>query len=591
MNVWEFANRHLQPYKIKDDEIIPLHCPYCQGGQHHDKETFALNTTKLTYNCARGKCSKTGTFRQLCIDFREEADRLEIWDTCRAQKKYKKPETKVEPITDQAEKYLALRKISKATMEAYKVGSDERGNIVFPFYENGEPVFVKFRPARKLEKGERKAWREADTKPVLFGMDLCSPEYPLVIFEGEIDAMSGYESGIRNCVSVPSGAEDLTWLDSCYEWLQQFKEIYLFGDNDEPGREMIKKLSVKLSDHRIYIVDHPYKDCNELLYREEPEAVKKSYESAKELPIYGLIDLADVKPLDAKNVPSVKSNISGLDSKTGGFLMGDLSIWTGKRGEGKSTLLGQLMLEAVEEGEKVCVYSGELRADRFQYWLNLQAAGKEYISSYFDESKGKEVYYLEREILEKIKNWYRGKFWLYDNSISESSEETSILKVFEYAAKRYDCRVFLIDNLMTARYNTDNEANYYRAQSNFVGQLVEFANRYNIHIHLVAHPRKTNASLENDDVSGTADITNRADNVFSLEKLKDEDRVKHGCDVALKILKNRSEGAIATIGLNYCKTSRRLYVPSAGNTHNYGWKNYERPLWYELEEIPEDCPF
>jgi twinkle protein len=591
MDVWSFADRYLRPYKVKNNEIIPELCPYCKGGQHHDKGTFALNISKLTYNCARGKCSKTGTFRQLCNDFGEEADRMEIWDSYKPQKTFKKPETRIEPLIDSARSYLRLRKISDKTMDAYKVGSDNKGNIVFPFYRNGDLVFVKFRPARKLEKGERKAWREADTEPILFGMDLCNPDYPLCIFEGEIDAMSGHEAGIPNCVSVPSGAEDLTWLDTCFEWLRQFKAVYLFGDNDDPGKEMIQKLTVRLSDYRLFIVSHPCKDCNELLYREGPEAVKRAYDNAKEVPVYGLIDLADVKPLDVKNIPSVKSNIPGLDSKIGGFLMGDLSVWTGKRGEGKSTLLGQLMLEAVDAGEKVCAYSGELRADRFQYWINLQAAGKNHISTYFDSDKGKDVYYIPKETLELIKEWYRGKFWIYDNTIADSTEETSILQVFEYAAKRYDCRVFLIDNLMSARYNTDSEANYYRAQSNFVGKLVEFANKYNVHVHLVCHPRKTNASLDNDDVSGTADITNRAANVFSLEKLKEEDQVKHGCDIALKILKNRWEGATGLIGLNYCQISRRLYVPSIGNNRVYGWEKSEptRNWWERVED--ESLPF
>ena len=592
MEPLDFADRYLKPYKLKGDEIIPQLCPFCKGGEHHDKETFALNARKLTYNCVRGKCSETGTFRQLCVEFGEEVNRVDV-RSYKARRTYKKPETKIHEKGQQVEEYLKLRKIRYSTAEAYRIGDDGKGNIIFPFYKNDELVFVKFRPSRKLKKGEKKAWREADTEPVLFGMDLCDTNKPLCIFEGEIDAMSGHEAGIPNCVSVPSGAEDMTWLDTCYEWLQQYKSIYLYGDNDEPGKEMIRKLTVKLSDHRLHIVEHPYKDCNELLYRDGAEAVRAAYDAAKEIPIHGLISLADVKPLDIKNIPSVKSNIPGLDSRTGGFLMGDLSVWTGKRGEGKSTLLGQMMLESVNEGEKVCVYSGELRPDRFQYWVNLQAAGKSNISSYYDANKGREVFYIEREKLEQIREWYSGKFWLYDNSICEDTEETSILKVFEYAAKRYDCRVFMVDNLMTARYNTNNEANYYRAQSSFVGQLVEFANRFNVHVHLVAHPRKTNGALDNDDVSGTGDITNRAANVFALERLKEEDQAKYDCEVALKILKNRWEGATGTIGLNFCKVSKRLFVPSAGNNRTYGWEQSE-PVnlkWWEKDSKDGEFPF
>ncbi len=592
MNVYEFARRYLEPYTIKGNEIIPKHCPYCQGGQHRDKETFALNIDKQTFNCKRGTCGKTGTFYQLCKDFGEEADKVSYYGTIGSTKQYKKPETKIKTITNRAEAYLQKRKISKATIEAFQIGCDDKDNIIFPFFnDKGELEFIKFRPSHKVGKGERKAWREADTKPILFGMNLCNPEYPLCIFEGEIDSMSGHEAGIHNCVSVPSGTEDMTWIDTCFDWLKQFNTIYLFGDNDEPGREMTGKLKTKLSNHRLYIVEHKYKDANELLYREGEEAVRKAYEEAKEVPVYGLIDLSDVKALDIKKIPSVKSGIKELDAKLGGFLMGDLSIWTGKRGEGKSTFLGQIMLESINNGYKVCVYSGELRAERFQYWVNLQAAGKENIKSYYDIDKGREVFYIDKSIDEKIRTWYKGKFWLYDNSIAESSEETSILKIFEYAAKRYDCKVFFIDNLMTAKYNADTESNYYRAQSNFVGQLVEFANKYNVHVHLVAHPRKTSNSLDNDDISGTADITNRAANVFSLEKLKDEDRTKQGYDVLLSILKNRWEGYTGKFGLNYCHTSRRLYAPSVGNKRIYGWQKLGKQFDWVEEIADKDSLF
>lgn len=592
MDPWDFANKYLKPYKVKGDEIIPRLCPYCGGGQNgRDIETFALNHQKNTFNCLRGSCGKSGTFYQLCRDFGEESDRMDVHTSYNLGRIYKKPETDIKPLTSQAEDYLKLRKISKGTMNAYGVGCDDKGNIVFPYTENGDLVFTKFRPARKLQKGERKAWRESNTKPILFGMDLCNTEYPLCIFEGEFDALSGHTAGIPNSISVPSGAEDLTWIDTCFDWLQQFKTIYLYGDNDDPGREMIQKLIVKLSDHRLYVVEHDYKDANELLFKIGPEAVKQAYQEAKELPVYGLVNLADVTPLDIKNVPAVKSNIPGLDSLTGGFLMGDLSIWTGKRGEGKSTLLGQLMLEAINSGEKVCCYSGELRADRFQYWINLQAAGKTHIKSYYDDYRHREIYYLEKNTLDHIKVWYDQQFWLYDNGISQASEESSILRVFEYAAKRYDCKVFLIDNLMTARYNTDNDLNYYRAQSNFVGQLVEFANRHNVHIHLVAHPRKTSGGLDNDDISGTADITNRADNVFSLQRVKESDKTQLGCDSILKILKNRSEGATGSIGLNYCSVSRRLYVPSIGNNREYGWMKCKQGVLGWWNDKNEDNPF
>ena len=370
-------------------------------------------------------------------------------------------------------------------------------------------------------------------------MWLSDPVKPLCIFEGEIDALSGYESGIPNCVSVPSGCEDLSWLDTCYDWLNLFENIYLFGDNDDAGQAMQQKLSaIFAEDHRVFVVDHNFKDANELLFREGTKAVKAAYDNARELPVVGLIDLADVTPLDVTHIPHISSGLLALDSKIGGFPLGETSILTGRRGEGKSTFAGQLALSAVNQGWHACIYSGEMRADRVQYWLNLQAAGAENIDLYHDEFLNRDISTVKKPALEKIKQWYAGKIFLYDNSIDQAGEAESILKVFKYAVKRYDCRFFLVDNLMTCRYS-GNDRDFYRQQSSLVGEFVQFAKQFNVHVLLCAHPRKTVGGLSNDDISGSADISNRADNVFSLELLDEKAKVSAGCDSLLSILKNR----------------------------------------------------
>jgi twinkle protein len=136
---------------------------------------------------------------------------------------------------------------------------------------------------------------------------------------------------------------------------------------------------------------------------------------------------------------------------------------------------------------------------------------------------------------------------------------------------------------MTADYGKLSDSDFYRRQSHFMGQLVEFANRFGVHVHLVAHPRKTSGELTNDDVSGTGDITNRAANVITLTRLKDEE-----CGLILEITKNRSDGTLGKIGLNYDKVSRRIYTPKTGNVVNYPWS--DSGGWVEVE-IDGNLPF
>src|SRR3990172_7051900 len=112
-------------------------------------------------------------------------------------------------------------------------------------------------------------------------MNFCKFDKPLIITEGECDALAVEEAGISNAVSVPSGAKDFTWIDNCWDWLNEFERIVLFGDADIPGEEMVKQICMKLGEERCFIVEQKYKDANELLYREGKEAVKKAVEAAK----------------------------------------------------------------------------------------------------------------------------------------------------------------------------------------------------------------------------------------------------------------------------------------------------------------------
>lgn len=575
MDVYSFAKQYLYPFKVKGNEIIPKLCPICQGGEHHDKETFALNTEKKTYNCLRGSCGVSGHFKQLCDHFGEKyVD--EDYNMDYKKKTYVKPKAKIESLRTTAEKYLLLRCISTETMKVFKIGQDDKDNIIFPFYENEELVFVKYRPARKLKKGEDKAWREADTKPILFGMDNCEPSFPLIITEGEIDCMSCYEVGLTNVVSIPSGTEDLTWLDTCWGWLKQFDSVTLCMDNDEAGQKLVQKLTKKL-ENILYLVRFPedIKDANELLFRKGKDVLRDTLLNAVEIPVKGILRLSRLLPLDVKNISRTLSNIKQLDSSIGGFLDGEVTVWTGQRGDGKSTVVGQFMVEAVEQGKKVCAYSGELSPQWFKYWIECQMAGPNNMQSYMDNADGKEKFFIDDEVAKEMRAWYDDYFFIYDNTIVEKDESENILKVFEHAVKRYDCKVFLVDNLMTAKSGMHREDDYYRSQSNFVGELVTFARTYDCHVHLVAHPRKVaknSLDIDCDDVAGIGDITNRVHNVILWTRLSEEKQRTNDADCAMKVLKNRSYGSLVNLLFKYEPQSRRIYYKYDEPDKKYGWE-------------------
>lgn len=283
----------------------------------------------------------------------------------------------------------------------------------------------------------------------------------------------------------------------------------------------------------------------------------------------GLIDIADYKrPVDAKRV---KTGFGPLDKMVSGLTQGMLSVLTGKRGDGKSTFAGQLALNAIDDGHPVCFYSGELNASMFQDWVLTQAAGEQFLNSYTDEF-GAVRYSLDPYAESHIKLWLKGKMLLYDNSIVKSSERNTILERFALARRHYGCDVFFVDNLMTAKYGTDISQDFYRAQSNFVQELVEFAMTNNSHVFLIAHPRKGSGGDENDNVAGIADITNLASNVIRIKRLTEKEQDANGCDSMAEVIKNREFGTLGAIRLKFEQSSRRLVALDGSNVTNYGWE-------------------
>ena len=275
-----------------------------------------------------------------------------------------------------------------------------------------------------------------------------------ITVSGNCDAMSLYEAGIPNVVSVPSGCDDMSWVEHCWDWLERFKTIILFGDNDEPGRKMVQTLVKRLDESRCRIVedypDNPFggqcKDANEILYHCGPFELIDMVDNAKEIPVKGLVDLGSVAPIDPTIVPRIKTNIPKLDSLTGGLLEGGVSVIVGKAGSGKSCLSNGIILNAINQGFNVCVYTGEFTVTRAQYWLNLQAAGSDYLTLKYDPIKDKKVPIVPYTVQERIMDWYRGKLFLYNNDeIFESDQSDSVLKVFTAAVRRYGVKLFVVD--------------------------------------------------------------------------------------------------------------------------------------------------
>lgn len=574
------AARHFSPYKIRNGELIPKYCPFCNGGESQDQDTFAVGLYNGAFNCKRGQCGKSGSFRELCNFFGEEAPETISMSLggMTPKKLFSRPNAEdILPLTQEALTYLKEKRcLSKETLDAYHVGCDANGNIVFPFYRDGRLIYVKYREPRPYDKTSKRAkeWQMANTQPILFGMDLVSFQKPLIITEGELDALSLYEAGVSNAVSVPCGCNNMEWVDTCWNFLEKFQQIILFGDMDEPGIAMMTTLMSRLGEDRCMIPqEYPQaivngkdfgrccKDANEILISWGPDGLKAVVDQCEPAPVQGILNLASVQFVDPTKVPRIYTRIPGLDTAIGGLAEGSLMVCTGKRAHGKSTLGGQFCLNAIEQGYNVCAYSGELPAYRFLEWIMLQATESKYIEVGIDKNTNRRFTVVPLEIQQRIRDYIDGKFFLFDNTLmTKKTTQEAILDVFTVCARRHGCKLFLVDNLMSSlQYSAKEDEN--KAQSDFVSALKSFAVKNKVAVILVAHPRKTRADavFQNDDVAGSSNITNLADTVLNIEKPN------------IRVCKNREFGTETLIECSFDPCNRRIFQTAAGDHVSYSW--------------------
>ena len=376
------------------------------------------------------------------------------------------------------------------------------------------------------------------------------------------------------CKSVGAGWSEV---DRSLEWVSQFPYILLAVPPGPAQDEIAQELTARFP---VPVMVPPtaafrgFSSIRELLDNGGLRTLDKLLLDAEELPDQTLLNLADVDTSKKKNALRVVTGIPELDRAIGGFSGGQVSVWTGKRGEGKSTLLGQILLEAVNQNRCVCAYSGEMAKEDFKLGLLQQAAGYLHVTRRDDQRTGRVYYDVDQESAKKIDVWWDKRLFLTDIQRKNAHDEDNILKIFEYANRRYGCDVFLVDNIMTTELKNESQIGFWRAQSLFTGRLIAFAKRLDVQVHLVAHPRKTAGKkhIEADDVGGSGDITNRADNVFLVERVPEEELDRVGYSTLLTVLKNREFGARAKVKLDYNEPSRRLYPSGKSPAKKYTWE-------------------
>jgi twinkle protein len=225
------------------------------------------------------------------------------------------------------------------------------------------------------------------------------------------------------------------------------------------------------------------------------------------------------------------------------FAAGELSLLAGINGAGKSLLASQLMNSAVDQGYRCLSISLEMsprqQLARILRQCSLMATPS--MDAALDFAK-----------------WSGESLWFYDQYGSVNPR--TLFSIIRYAIDVHAVDFVLVDSLMTLSTASDD----WNGQKDVICGLAGAARGLDTHVMLVAHARKgasVKDRLDRWSVAGSADLTNRADNVFLLGRTFETD--PHQPDAYLSLCKARNfDGAEMDIDLWLDMASMNYYRDS-----------------------------
>ena len=287
-------------------------------------------------------------------------------------------------------------------------------------------------------------------------------------------------------------------------------------------------------------------DIDFAAYRHETEATRKVRSAADYID-----DMID--DLGRQHVDPGEALPWGKAAGLFKFRPGDVTLWAGPNGHGKSLVTGMVALDLVCQLHRVCIASFEMRPRRTlermaRQWMGFDA------SMLMGHPDG--VGQL-REVYQDLKTQSADRLWLYDHQGTIDADQ--MISVARYCAKSLSVKHLFIDSLMKCVKGEDD----YNGQKDFVNELCSIANDHEIHIHLVHHIRK----LENEarqpdkmDIKGSGSIADQVANVMMVWRNKADNKKDTDPDARVICCKQRNGEWEGAINLWFHKDSQQ-YLP------------------------------
>ena len=395
----------------------------------------------------------------------------------------------VEEVSTNVEKWFEGRGISKNTLKALKVtegqefmpqtGQNEN-TIHFNYFVGNQLINVKYRDGRKnfkLFKGAEKVFYNINN---IVGYEYC------VIVEGEMDALSLYECGIHNAISVPNGAtlnnNNLDYLDNCIDYFTDKEKIIIAVDGDEAGQALQAELVRRLGAEVCYLATfEDCKDANEYLLKYGKEKLVQCIAKAKPVPLENVTTFKDIEGEITDFVengfkPGFQIGLQNFDSIFSTYT-GQFITVTGIPSSGKSDFVDQMVVG----------YNNN-------YQWKTAFASPENAPTYLHAHKIMRKVWQDMPTKKDIgtDKWNQVADHVNDNFFFIDMERYTLEAVLRKGAelvKRKGIKCLVIDPFNKVRSNdASGDVNVYTLE--YLSKIEIFAKKYDVLVIVVAHPTK-----------------------------------------------------------------------------------------------------
>jgi len=481
-------------------------------------------------------------------------------------------------ISNELMDILTARGIDVEVADRLGLASTQRGGgetLVLPFVREGKVVRRKYRSFTS-----EKRW-EADKGGIrcAFNEDCLRDEsligQPLIITEGELDAIAAIQAGFPRTISVPDGAPqkpvDGAEDSKAYAWLRDIRpllskdrvcEIILATDGDEPGAALMHDLAVQLGRYRCKFLTYPKapkpaqadlgrercKDLNEVLQHYGAKGLVETVSRAQWLKVEGVYRMGELPPLPPQVIYEPRHRLIAENFKV---RLGDFSVITGTPGFGKSTFANDVFCGIALDNHLTIAWASFEQAPQRDH--------KRALRSWFCDQP---EHTLDDDQRRAADRWIDAAHLFLIPTEDEDADLDWLMDKMGVAATRYGARIFVIDpwnELEHARARDESETEYI---GRAIRTLKRFAKAFQVHICVVAHPTKSVKDGDGKykmptlyDINGSANWYNKCDLGLIVHR-------ENETDTLIKVQKSRYHEIIGTPGevLTQYSRDRRKFI-------------------------------